>query len=111
MFQFFAQKFRTGTRDEWTALLMHEETCYAPVLGIDEVEFDPQLIARQMILESDHPTAGRLKQIGSMHKLSDSPVEVRNWATGFGQHTDEILRELGYPDGRISELRRTGAVG
>ncbi len=111
MFRFFAEKFRTRTRDEWTALLMHEETCYTPVLGVDEVEFDPQLVARQMILESDHPTAGRLKQIGSMHKLSDSPVEVRNWATGFGQHTDEILREIGYSDARITELRETGAVG
>jgi len=111
MFQFFTEKFRSRTRDEWTAFLMHQETCYAPVLGIDEVEFDPQLIARRMILESDHPTAGRLKQIGSMHKLSDSPVEVRNWATGFGQHTDEILREMGYSDNRISELRQAGAVG
>jgi len=110
MFQFFKAKFLTKTRDEWTALLMHEETCFAPVLGIDEVEFDPHLIARQMILESDHPTAGRLKQIGSVHKLSDSPIEVRNWATGFGQHTTEILREMGYSDSRISELRAAGAV-
>jgi crotonobetainyl-CoA:carnitine CoA-transferase CaiB-like acyl-CoA transferase len=111
MFKFFTEKFQTRTRDEWVALLMHAETCFAPVLGIDEVEFDPQLIARRMILESDHPTAGRLKQIGSMHKLSDSPVEVRNWATGFGQHTNEILREMGYSDSRISELREIGAVG
>jgi len=111
MFQFFKAKFLTKTRDEWTELLMHKETCFAPVLGIDEVEFDPHLIARQMILESEHPTAGRLKQIGSVHKLSDSPVEVRNWATGFGQHTNEILREMGYSDSRISELREAGAVG
>ena len=111
MFQFFKAKFLTKTRDEWTALLMHEETCFAPVLGIDEVEFDPHLIARQMILESEHPTAGRLKQIGSVHKLSDSPVEVRNWATGFGQHTNEILREMGYSDSRIRELREAGTIG
>jgi crotonobetainyl-CoA:carnitine CoA-transferase CaiB-like acyl-CoA transferase len=111
MFRFFEEKFRTRTRDEWTGLLMHEETCYAPVLGVDEVEFDPQLVARQMILESDHPTAGRLKQIGSMHKLSDSPVGVRNWAIAFGQHTNEVLREIGYSDARIVELRETGAVG
>lgn len=111
MFKFFREKFQTKTRDEWVALLMYADTCFAPVLGIDEVEFDPQLIARRMILESDHPTAGRLKQIGSMHKLSDSPVEVRNWVTSFGQHTDEILREIGYTDNRISELREIGAVG
>ena len=111
MFRFFGDKFKTKTRDEWVELLMYADTCFAPVLGIDEVEFDPQLIARQMILESDHPTAGRLKQIGSMHKLSDSPVEVRNWVTGFGQHTEEILREIGYTDNHISELRDVGAVG
>ena len=109
--QFFTEKFRTKTRDDWAALLMYADTCFAPVLGIDEVEFDPQLIARRMILESDHPSAGRLKQIGSMHKLSDSPVEVRNWATSFGQHTNEILREIGYTDNHISELREIGAVG
>lgn len=111
MFRVFTDLFRTRTRDEWTRLLMHEDTCYTPVLAVDEIELDPQLVARQMILESDHPTAGRLKQIGSMHKLSDSPVEVRNWATGFGQHTDEILREIGYTDSRISRLRETGTVG
>jgi crotonobetainyl-CoA:carnitine CoA-transferase CaiB-like acyl-CoA transferase len=111
IFEFFTGKFRTRTRDEWTALLMDADTCFAPVLGVDEVEFDPQLIARRMILESDHPVAGRLKQIGSMHRLSDSRVEVRNWATGFGQHTDEILREIGYGDSHINELRQMGAVG
>ena len=111
MFRFFGDKFKTKTRDEWVELLMYADTCFAPVLGIDEVEFDPQLIARQMILESDHPTAGRLKQIGSMHKLSDSPVEVRNWVTGFGQHTEEILREIGYTANHISKLRDVGAVG
>ena len=111
MFEFFKDKFQSKNRDEWVDLLMYEETCFAPVLGIDEVESDPQLIARRMILESEHPVVGHLKQIGSMHKLSDSPVEVRNWATSFGQHTDEILREIGYSAHRIKELRQAGAVG
>jgi crotonobetainyl-CoA:carnitine CoA-transferase CaiB-like acyl-CoA transferase len=111
MFEFFKDKFQSKNRDEWVDLLMYEETCFAPVLGIDEVESDPQLIARRMILESEHPVVGHLKQIGSMHKLSDSPVEVRNWATSFGQHTDEILREIGYSAHRIKELREAGAVG
>jgi len=46
-----------------------------------------------------------------MHNLSDSPVEVRNWVTSFGQHTDEILQEIGYTDDRIRQLREIGAVG
>lgn len=111
MFEFFEVKFKSKNRDEWVKLLMYQETCFTPVLDIDELESDPQLMARRMILESEHPVVGRLKQIGSMHKLSDSPVEVRNWATSFGQHTDEILREIGYSDDRIEELRERGAIG
>jgi crotonobetainyl-CoA:carnitine CoA-transferase CaiB-like acyl-CoA transferase len=52
-----------------------------------------------------------VKQVGSMHKISDSPVEARNWSTRFGQHTDEILRELGYHAAKIEELREADAIG
>ncbi|MBA7612885.1 Formyl-CoA:oxalate CoA-transferase [subsurface metagenome] len=101
----------TKTRDEWVALLRQKDTCVAPVYDIDEVESDPQLIARRMIIESDHPTLGRVKQVGSMHKLSDSPVEVRNWSTRFGQHTEEVLLELGYDKTRIRELFDAEVIG
>jgi crotonobetainyl-CoA:carnitine CoA-transferase CaiB-like acyl-CoA transferase len=111
MFRYFRDTFLTKTRDEWFALLRQKDTCVAPVYDIDELESDPHLMARRMILESDHPTIGRVKQVGSMHKLSDSPVEARNWSTGFGQYTDEILRELGYDDSKIKELRKANAIG
>jgi formyl-CoA transferase len=68
-------------------------------------------VARRMIVESDHPDKGRVKHVGSMHKLSDSPVEVRNWATTSNQHTDEILREIGYDDSRIDKLREADVIG
>ena len=111
MFRYFRDTFLTKTRDEWFALLRQKDTCVAPVYDIDELESDPHLIARRMILESDHPTAGRVKQVGSMHKISDSPVEARNWSTRFGQYTDEILREMGYDDAKIEELREADAIG
>lgn len=111
MFRYFRATFLTKTRDEWFALLRQKDTCVAPVYDIDELESDPHLKARRMILELDHPTLGRMKQVGSMQKISDSPVEARNWSTGFGQYTDEILRELGYDDARIRELREADAVG
>jgi len=111
MFRYFHDTFLTKTRDEWFALLRQKDTCVAPVYDIDELESDPHLVARRMILELDHPTVGRMKQVGSMHKISDSPVEVRNWSTRFGQYTDEILRELGYDEARIRELREADAVG
>ena len=109
--EFFRKKFLTKTRDEWVELLSREDTCVAPVYDIDELENDPHLVARSMIVESDHPDKGRVKHVGSMHKLSDSPVEVRNWATTSNQHTDEILREIGYDDSRIDKLREADVIG
>jgi crotonobetainyl-CoA:carnitine CoA-transferase CaiB-like acyl-CoA transferase len=111
MFRYFRKTFLTKTRDEWFALLRQKDTCVAPVYDIDELESDPHLRSRRMILETDHPTLGRMKQVGSMHKISDSPVEVRNWSARFGQYTDEILHELGYDNSRIKELREADAVG
>jgi crotonobetainyl-CoA:carnitine CoA-transferase CaiB-like acyl-CoA transferase len=111
IFKYFREKFLTKTRDEWVKLLGQKDVCVAPVYDIDELESDPHLIARRMIVESDHPTKGRVKHVGSMHKLSGSPVEVRNWATTFNQHTDEILREIGYDDERIQQLKKADVIG
>ncbi len=109
--QFFKQTFLTKTRDAWLEILRSKDTCVAPVYTLDEVVVDPQLIARGMIRELPHPTLGSVKQVGSMLKLSDSPFQVRYWATRFGQYTDEILHELGYDDTRIKNLHRAEVVG
>lgn len=111
IFKYFREKFLTRTRDEWVELLSQKDVCVAPVYDIDELESDPHLVARRMVVESDHPIKGRVKHVGSMHKLSDSPVEVRNWATAYNQHTDEILREIGYDDSHIQQLREADVIG
>ncbi|MEA1959590.1 MAG: CaiB/BaiF CoA-transferase family protein [Chloroflexota bacterium] len=111
MFKVFREKFLTKTRDEWMDILKQKDTCVAPVLDVDELENDPHLIARGMIVEVDNPTHGKIKTVGSMHKLSDSPFQVRNWSTEFGQHTDEIMREIGYDDDRIKKLRESEVIG
>jgi crotonobetainyl-CoA:carnitine CoA-transferase CaiB-like acyl-CoA transferase len=110
IFQYFKQTFLTKTRDEWVEILRSKDTCVAPVNSIDEVVNDPQLIARGMIREMPHPTLGSVKQVGSMLKLSDSPFEARNWATRFGQHTDELLLQLGYDGERIHALRQAEVI-
>lgn len=111
MFRYFREKFLTRTRDEWIELLTSKDVCVAPVNDVDDVEHDQHLISREMIVESDHPVLGRIKQVGSMHKLSNSPIRIRNWATSHNQHTEEILRELGYDDARIAELRKEDVIG
>jgi crotonobetainyl-CoA:carnitine CoA-transferase CaiB-like acyl-CoA transferase len=110
IFRYFRQTFLTKTRDEWVEILRQKDTCVAPVYSIDELASDPQLTARGMISEMPHPVLGSVKQVGSMLKLSDSPFQVRNWSTRFGQHTDEILLELGYDAARIDALRQAGAI-
>jgi crotonobetainyl-CoA:carnitine CoA-transferase CaiB-like acyl-CoA transferase len=110
VFRTFKQIFLTKTRDEWVEILRSKDTCVAPVYTIEEVATDPQLIHRGMIREMPHPTLGSVKQVGSMLKLSDSPFQVRNWSTEFGQHTDEILHELGYDEARIQTLRQSEAI-
>ena len=63
-----------------------------------------------MIAEMHHPTLGRVKQVGSPLKMSGSPFEVRHWSTGFGQHTEEILLDVGYDSADIGSLRHSGVV-
>ncbi len=110
IFRDFKQTFLTKTRDEWVEILRQKDTCVAPVYSLDEVASDPQLIARGMIRELPHPVLGSVKQVGSMLKVSGSPFQVRNWCTRFGQHTDELLLELGYDAARIGALRQAGAI-
>jgi len=111
IFRYFKKTFLTKTRDEWVEILRQKDTCVAPVYSIDELVSDPQLTARGMIREIPHPVLGSVKQVGSMIKLSESPFQVRNWCLRFGQHTEEILQEIGYDAKRIKSLRKAGVIG
>jgi len=110
IFTRFRKVFLTKTRDEWVEILRREDTCVAPVYSIEELVFDPQLLARGAIRDMPHPALGSVRQVGPMFRMSDSQFEVRNWTTGFGQHTDELLLELGYDAARIAGLRRADVV-
>ena len=109
--QYFKQTFLTKTRDEWLKILRQKDTCVAPVYSPEEVISDPHLIARGMIAKVPHPTMGQARQIGPIIKLSRSPFKARNWAQRFGQHTEEIMRELGYKKARIKKLREAEVIG
>jgi len=111
IFRYFRQTFLTKTRDEWVEILRQDDTCVAPVYSIEELVSDPQLLARGAIRDMPHPALGSVKQVGPLFRMSDSPFEVRNWTTGFGQHTDELLLELGYDAAHIAELRQADVVG
>lgn len=108
---YLKQLFRTRTRDEWFELLSQKDVPVGKVYSLDEVFTDPQVLHRQMVIEVEHPTEGKIKQVGIPIKLSDTPGKVRSLSPLPGEHTNEVLTGLGYDKQRISQLRREGIIG
>jgi len=108
---YLKQSFLTRTRDEWFDLLSRKDIPVAKVYSLDEVFSDPQVLHRQMLIEVEHPTLGKIKQVGIAPKLSDTPGKVRSLSPLLGEHTEEVLQALGYSRGEIEDLRWEGAIG
>ncbi|MHB8382901.1 MAG: CaiB/BaiF CoA transferase family protein [Candidatus Binataceae bacterium] len=108
--QFFTDSFKTKTRDEWFELLSKTDICVGKMNTLDEVENDPQVRARKMIVELDGPGGQKVKQVGISVKLSETPGTIRSLAPALGQHTDEVLSGLGYTLEQIAKWREEGAI-
>ena len=102
--------FLTRTREEWLDLLMKVDACVTAVHSLEETFSDPQVLYRKMLVETKHPKAGPVKQIGIPIKFSETPGEIRDPAPEFGQHTEEILREAGFTLEDIERLRKEGVI-
>ncbi len=82
----------------------------AKVYRLKEVFSDPQVLHRQMVIEFEHPKAGKVRQIGIAIKLSDTPGSVRRPSPLLGEDTDEILLNLGYAPEETKRLRKSGII-
>ena len=107
---FLRQVFLTRTRDEWFDLLIRNDVPAGKIHTPDEVFTDPQVLHRQMVIEVEDPILGKVKQVGVAPKLSSTPGKVRSLSPLPGEHTNEILRELGYEWEEIQDLREEGAI-
>ena len=94
----------TATRQEWLERFEAAGIPCGPINNYAEAFADPQILARGMVVDVDHPTLGRLKAIGSPVKMSETPPLAARRAPLLGEHTREVLREAGCSDAEISQL-------
>jgi crotonobetainyl-CoA:carnitine CoA-transferase CaiB-like acyl-CoA transferase len=108
--QLLGEHLRTRTTHEWLAELDAAGIPAGPIHSIGEMAADPQTLAREMVVELDHPVAGRTHALGVPVKLSATPGDIRRPAPTFGQHTREVLLQHGFGDAEIEALAAEGAI-
>jgi formyl-CoA transferase len=99
----------TKTKFEAMEILNKYDIPCGPILSMKEIAEEPSLRKTGTIVEVDHPTRGKYLTVGNPIKLSDSPTEVKR-SPLLGEHTDEVMAELGYSPEQISALRTAGAI-
>src|SRR5215470_14150340 len=104
--------FSTRTYEEWESVLLARGIPMGAINSIGQVVEHPQVAARGVLGEMDHPRAGKVQMVGAPVRLSKTPGSVRTPAPMLGEHTDEVLRDLlGLSNGEIADLRDAGALG
>jgi crotonobetainyl-CoA:carnitine CoA-transferase CaiB-like acyl-CoA transferase len=102
--------FTANTSKHWLELMEKVGVPAGPIFDVMEMHRDPQTLAREMVVEVDHPKAGRVKTIGLPIKFSETPGKVAAPAPVFGQHTREVLLEHGFTQAEIARLADEKAI-
>jgi crotonobetainyl-CoA:carnitine CoA-transferase CaiB-like acyl-CoA transferase len=100
----------TRPRAHWLALLESEGVPSGPIMDYAEVFDDPHVRARGTVAELEHPAGGHIRVVGPVVKLSETPPRVTRRSPLYGEHTAEVLRELGYADEEIRTLAADGVI-
>ena len=102
--------FVTASTDHWLGRLEQGGVPAGPILDVNQMHNNPQTLARHMVVEQEHITAGKTKTLGLPVKFSKTPGSIDRAAPVLGQHTREVLSEFGYSNNKITELFERGIV-
>ena len=102
--------FRRKTRAQWVELFMQHDIPGGPVNTMREAFDDPQVKAREMLLQVDHPVEGRIPQLGFPVKFSGTPARISSAPPVHGQHTSQVLGELGLSAAQIQDLAARAVI-
>jgi len=92
-------------RAHWLAKLEASDIPCGPINDYAQVFADPQITARDMVLETEHPVLGRLRTLGSPIKMSETPADPSRRGPLLGEHTGEVLKEFGFTESEIAAIR------
>jgi crotonobetainyl-CoA:carnitine CoA-transferase CaiB-like acyl-CoA transferase len=104
------KKFATKTRAEWMEIFKKENVIHTPVQSSSEVFEDPQALANDYIVPVEHPVWGKIKMLGFPWTFHETPASIRREAPELGQHTEEILLELGYTWDDITKFKSEAVI-
>ena len=103
--------FRTETVANWVEIISQAGVPCGPINMVSQVIADPQVKARNMVVEVPHPNVPDLKVPNSPLKLEETPSSIRRPPPLLGQHNEEVLSECGYDADQITQLRNKGVIG
>jgi formyl-CoA transferase/CoA:oxalate CoA-transferase len=105
-----APVFRRRTVADWMARLEAHDVLCAPVNRYADLPRDPQIAASRLIVEQEHPRAGRFRTLDTPIRFERTPGEIRTPAPELGEHTDTVLEEVGMTVDEIAGLRKSGTI-
>jgi len=106
----FQELFLARTRDEWLEFLRANDIPCSPARTVEEFMDDPQVLANEMVVTVEDPRLGRVREMGVPVRLGNAPGQVKGPSPALGEHTDEVLADLGYSARDVARLRVNGVV-
>ena len=104
------ETFSTQDTEHWLELLDGAGVVAGPIYNMEQVYQDPQVLAREMLVDTEDPELGTIHNIGVPVKLSATPGSIRRRAPALGEHSGEILLEHGFTQGEVDELLNAGVI-